>query len=593
MSDFLVCINKVEQALTIKQLTPVQEVLTARFGRQQTQLHGGVGYVVDHCVTTNTQEPDAPLKRGSLLLFWDGRIDNRQDMYALLRQYLEQPLSELSDEALFLCLYQHAQRYLDKLIGPFVAVVVDVDRKTVFAARDAMGARNLVYAQNAHCLCLATCTRAINAFPGFEFQLNQQRTAQFFAFQYDNDDKTFAQNVFKLLPGHKLQWSPGVDIKLTTFWLPDPTHRIRYRNPQEYIEHFRELFYAAVEARLPATTPVATLTSGGWDSAPMTAVAAQLKQAEIVPVSWVFDRFKECDERQFTDDLFDRYKLQPVYVNCDTAHPFSDNDYWSINPDRPFDTPYRAKHTRAYSAMEKRGIRVALSGMAGDDLYAGTDLIAYELLRSGQWRDIKPELMRRRPFTSTTVEFLKRHFFWYTRLWYRVSGPQRLLPEFLTDTARELVGEPDNFLGQLAPKALRPRQYDRLVGSYWSDALAAERFFSRQHGVELRYPFRDRRLVEFMLQIPSRYLVFDGVHRQIIRQSIGDLLPLSIQRRRRKTSFIRLLENGMSENQIMIDRLLKGQQWSHFVNLPPVDRESDRYLMVLWQAAYFEYWCNR
>ncbi len=597
MSGFAVCFNKRGHMITKECFLPMHEKL-APYGvnYEQTLIKDNVACSYHGFWTTPEELGERqPLEiEAGVYLLWDGRIDNRDEIYHLLSNR-HRPLKELSDARLFSALYQQYEtRHLDKIIGPFAWAIVDHKRHRFTAARDSMGARYLVYAESDEWLCIATAAIAVTAHPEFSFKLNKQKLAQQFGLLYFNNDATFVEGVHKVLPGHYVSLEK-CGIVQQAFYLPNPRNRLYYADKRQYQEQFKEVFTKSVEARLRAIKPVSSMMSGGLDSAPITLAAANsnLSKEPIHAVSWVFDALKKCDEREYLSTICQHQNIEPSWVNCDDAYPLNEKDSWAVNPEQPFDIPYRAKHLRAYKTVQQLGSNVVLSGMAGDELYAYTELIAYELLKAGRPGQAFSELKLRAQFGVSKDRFFKAHFVWYTRLWYWLRRSPQYSPPHLTEQAKRILGQESSFLDNHNYRALRPKQYDRLLGTYWSDALSTEKFFSTPYQVEMRYPLRDRRLVEFMLQIPSEYLCSKGVNRPIVRDAFKSELPDNIIARSQKTSFVSLLEKSLSVENPVVQKLLSQNRWSYFVKpdfIASNNSEYSHYLMILWQCIYFEYW---
>ena len=196
--------------------------------------------------------------------------------------------------------------------------------------------------------------------------------------------------------------------------------------------------------------------------------------------------------------------------------------------------------------MAAGGSRVLLTGHGGDDVMRGSPLActAGEVVRHARARrsPVLPALYRRfgRPHLPVRVDRLLR----------AATGHREapLLPAFVrADFARRA-----GLTGRL--EALRPRQafrsparqevYGNLVGTpwYWRTANWHGRN-AAPFGIDVRHPFLDRRLVEYVLAVPGEQLFRLGSTKDLLRRSMAGLLPETIRRRPGKTSFIPLLDS--------------------------------------------------
>ncbi len=489
--------------------------------------------------------PEAPLT-----LIWDGRLDNRREVFQHLPGRLPR-LSALSDAQLVLHAYTYwGSACVRRLLGPFALAVYDHSRREVVLACDPMGGRNMFYWLSDHTLVMASEPGGVLAHPDLTVEPDHGSLAMFFAYTEQTDAATFFRGIKTVLPAQILR--VGLDyVDAESYWPFDPTARLHYRKDVDYADHFLELLTKSVECRLPAAGQPAVALSGGLDSAPIAAVAARSLATQgrrLTAASWVFERFAECDEREYLQHMYRAHNVESLQVNCDAAWPLSDFDTWPIHPCAPFQNPYRRFHENLYRELEHRDVRVLLSGLMGDHLYAGTerwlgDLLVERRISSaigdGMW--YVSEHGWRAFLRQGLLRGMLPHGI------YRILRP-RPVPEWLTPFARRQLNNSAAW-PQESTRARRPHQYFRAL-ELVTGLGYIERFFAGRHGIELRYPFRDRRLVDFMLQIPTRQLYSRGVNRPIVRRAMRDLVPAAILARPTKTSFQTLYKFGLCDREL-------------------------------------------
>lgn len=500
-------------------------------------------------------------------LVWNGRIDNRGDLIRQLGASRSEA-SRWSDAELFLRLYAEKEhRALPCLVGAFALAVCHTDRRQIVLARDPMGHRGLSYHLGRRLLVAAGSEAGVLAHPEIAAKLNPRRLASYFAYTGVHDDETFFDEVARVLPGHYVLVNSG-KVETHRYWRANPGARIRYRDDRDYAEHYRALLEQAVECRLRSSSPVGVMTSGGLDSGPLAAIAATRAPTggSVHALSWTFDRYPECDERQYIRPLCAAFDLPLHEVNCDDAGPFKNLAQWPTHPDTPEQDPYRRFLDLTYETARNAGIRVVLNGGAGDNLYISGDRWFWELLGA------------RRPAAALTAAR------WYihhagskkfarnilirslvpARFMARARPPQP--PEWLTDRAAGLLDAarrwpPEHLL------ARRPNQFRALLSLRTAEFLNAESFWSKRLDVEVRYPLRDRRIVEFMLQLPDAQLRLAGTSRPVLRRAVSDLLPDPQLTRRDKTVFTPLFDHGARAEAARIDSCIRdpANLWSIFL----------------------------
>ena len=181
-----------------------------------------------------------PLGMGDLpfKLVFDGRIDNRDDLFTSLSIAPEQRC-QISDAVLVLYAYAAWGKHcVERFIGEFALVLFDEHLHTLFCARDPMGTRSLFYARYGSQIFIASEPWAIVAGTGLKAEVDEVAAAHYFAFRAPLDGQTLFKEIFELLPGYSMQVTDNGALHLSFYWQPDPDHKIRYKNDEEYAEHF-------------------------------------------------------------------------------------------------------------------------------------------------------------------------------------------------------------------------------------------------------------------------------------------------------------------------------------------------------------------
>jgi len=412
------------------------------------------------------------------------------------------------------------------------------------------------------------------------------------------DGETFFRGVRHLMPGEFLTVTRN-DVKRARYWDFEALPDLRYRRDEEYAQNFRALLASSVECRARGEDAPGVMLSGGLDSAPIAALAARgVGSGSLPAISWVFDEFSTCDEREFLRDLYAMHPIHPIHVEGDDAWPLGEPESWPVHPTTPEQNPYRELHERTFRAAHQHGLRTLLSGMCGDQLYSNARGGWIDLLTRAEFGEASRALISdlaerglkgalkdsvRRPLEGTRLHGLLR--------------PRRA-PEWLTPDAAELLPQ-DPPWPRATARMRRPAQSLRVLELMNGHGLAVESYYANRFEVELRYPFRDRRLIEFMLSVPSDQLVHRGVTRPILRRAMEELLPSSILRRTSKTSFHPLFVRGMQhEARPLVRRFLlrDSAMWSTYVDREFVIRAlhtetpTEAQQLVLWQCICCELW---
>jgi asparagine synthase (glutamine-hydrolysing) len=294
----------------------------------------------------------------------------------------------------------------------------------------------------------------------------------------------------------------------------------------------------------------------------------------LTTVSYVFDELPTCDERRYMDPMVRRFGLDARRFTGDDAWPLSNLARWPVNPSSPMEGLYRELRTRSYAAAREAGACVLLTGEHGDAMYPGGEQWLADLLREGRYGASLMELG-----AHILLHGVRRWPAWYglraplgalarSRGWRREAPlPGTVVPPWLTPYAAGLVTASAPGTTRLA-RARRAAQHAWALDAATSRGNAAEQVHAAKAGVEVRWPFRDRRLVEFVLGIPAHQLYRPGESKRIMRRAMRGHLPDEIRLRRRPTSLRELFDRGIAEALPALERTLAlpDATWPRYVD---------------------------
>ena len=433
----------------------------------------------------------------------------------------------------------------------------------MLAARDAMGGRYLVYKINVDHILIATYEMALVAHPAVDYSFNDQKVARIIANLTDDMPESTIVGLTPLLPGQLLCVEKG-STTLATFYLPDPKHKIRLGFDQAYADEFKRLLNQAVERRLRSIGSVGSMLSGGLDSIPISILAAQqleLQNQQLQSYSWVFDHHPEADEREYSEAVCADFSIEPHWIKCDEIWPQFDADTHR-NPILPFSSPYSEYNQTLLRQASENGITVVLSGVGGDLLYSGTESILYELLLAGQFSKLVSEIKGCWLTCDSNLQFIKRYLLSpILRRWLEHRDLRRPVQrDFLNINLSRELNKDKRFLASRKWGSSRPQQYVNVLGSFQGEDINYGKYMEAKYGLERRFPFRDRDLVEFMLAIPSSQLSLINMSRPIVKTAFTNEFRSSLINRNDKTNFTSVILNGISLDQHCLRYLSKRAQ---------------------------------
>ncbi len=397
------------------------------------------------------------------------------------------------------------------------------DGESLLLVRDRFGVKPLFYAEMGDTLIFASEPKTLFRYPGLTPRANRETWQEILAV---NPARTPGHGVFagvhEVPPGHLLRKCPGHTI-LARWWnLISLPHTESY---EDTVEHLRELLVGAIRRQLVSDVPLCTLLSGGLDSSVITAVAAleYRKQGRGALDTYSFD---------YTDNdkYFKASAFQPdadwPWVERMRQH-FGTRHRVLTCPQQPLvelledaadarDLPGMADvgSSLLYFCREiRRGHTVALSGECSDEIFGGY-----------------PWFHRRDMLESDT-------FPWCMDFSARsgVMKPELVQSLELEDYARQRCQQSraqTPYLDGESEQERRRREVGWLnINWFMTNLLERKDRMSMHSGLEVRVPFCDHHLVEYVWNIPWEMKSKDGIRKQVLRDAARGLLPEDVRNR--------------------------------------------------------------
>jgi asparagine synthase (glutamine-hydrolysing) len=522
---------------------------------------------------------------GEVWITADARIDGQAALIAKLQAALDLPildlpseLSALKDAALILYSYRAwGEACLQHLLGDFSFILWDQPRQRLLCARDHFGLKPLYFAQVGQTLVLSNTLNCLRLHPQVSSRLNEQAIADFLLLDVNADPQTtFFADIQRLPIAHSLIVDRG-QIRQQRYWtLPFPA-TLRYRHADDYIEHFHALMQTAVADRLPVG-PVSIFFSGGLDSTTIAASASAVIQQRSLPVelqllTLVYDHLIPDQERYYSGLAAEHLGLPIQHLAIDNDHQMflgSDRPEWQ-KPE-PQHNPVAMIGFRQFQVAANHG-RVILVGDGGDEALQTTAL--FSLLRYQSPREAIGDAFntwwhhRINPPIGTQFLFRLRQL--VHRQPSLLPFPTWIHPDFAQRTQLRQRWEELQQLYFSATTSGYSRAYDYLTTGLWQLGFDYYDAGVTGHPVEVRLPFLDLRLLEYLLALPALPWL---VRKHLLRVAMKDKLPEVILQRPKT-----LLEDGLWS----LDKCGGLQLWQCLASMPELAAYVNH--DTLWQAV--------
>jgi asparagine synthase (glutamine-hydrolysing) len=484
-------------------------------------------------------------EKSGLTITADARIDNRPILAPLLG--IEDKKS-VPDSIFILKSYQKwGENCSNKLLGDFAFVIWDEENQKLFCARDHMGIKPFYYYSDEDIFLFSTEIKAIFSNSNVPKKLNKTKAA-LYLMNFPHQDFTFYDNVFSLRPAHSLTLTSD-NTNLKRYWKLDPDLRTNLNSEEEYLTEFRNLFAEAIKCRLRSNHPIGFDLSGGLDSSSIVCMSKNIASTKINTFSMVFDEISDSDESAYIKKVIEKGGIDAFFVNGDEIDPLNNikSILWHI--EQPLYTPNIAIIWKKYEKMQGKNIRVLLSGQGGDQCISLGRNYFKDLFINFEWGKMISELS----LNSDVIKGSKSRIFFNKALLPTIFD---FVPFyfFKKQLYRRLFSK-KNFLNQEFSRKINLEQYEKefYQNYYTADTGRKTHYFSLTYpvqslfewidlataafSIEPRYPYFDKRLIEFCYGLPADLKFKNGWNRYIQRRAMENILPREIQWRNNKTGY--------------------------------------------------------
>lgn len=447
-------------------------------------------------------------------LIYNGELYNTQEVRDQLEKLGHEFSGHSDTEVVLHAFSQWGEGSLQKLNGIFAFAVWEREEKRLFLARDRMGVKPLFYKFHKDGMIFASEIKTILAYPDVERKLDREGVGEILLL---GPGRTPGSGVFKgireLEPGC-CGWYQNGKLQIKQYWkLTDREHKETFA---ETAEQVRYLVRDAIIRQMVSDVKVGTFLSGGLDSSLITAICAEASSYILPTFSLDFlnnDRYFKPEKFQPNSDNSFIIQMQ------DTLH--TDHHWTVLTPDSLMENLEAATEARdlpgmadvdfsllAFCGQIAEHVKVALSGECADEIFGG-----YPWFRD-------PQVLAAQGFP------------WAQNTAQRAS---LLNPEFGLD-AKEFVHS--RYMDSIAQADILPgtpeeeRRMKQMVYLnyrwFMQTLLDRKDRMSMYHSLEVRVPFCDHRIAEYMYSVPWEYKDYRGTEKGLLRQAMEGLLPQAV-----------------------------------------------------------------
>jgi asparagine synthase (glutamine-hydrolysing) len=488
----------------------------------------------------------------TLWIVYNGEVFN----YPELRQTLLQKghrFYTTSDTEVVLHLYEEeGPDCLAQLNGQFAMAIWDAKKKELFLARDRVGIRPLYYTIVNNTMIFGSEIKSIFMNENVARQIDPVGMDQIFTFWTTLTPGTVFKDIYELPPGHYLKTSNG-KVNFKKYWdIPlYPRSEQTDLAPQEICRQIRELLQDAVRIRLRADVPVGCYLSGGLDSSGTTALVVRNFNSDVRTFGIRFDE-GDFDEGEHQSLMVSHLKVDHTDFQATNEEIGASLPDCLWHCEKPLLRTAPVPLFLLSDVVRKSGYKVVLTGEGADEVFGGYNIFREAKVRRflAKYPDSKSraELIGHLyPYIFNNPRLKRTLQSFFARGLDRTDDP--IFSHFIrwentgrikTFFAQELTEAAGDYDGYEQVRQSLPRAYERADDFSKAQYLEMAVFMSNYllssqgdrvamaHSVEIRLPFLDPRVMDFMGRVPSKWKILGLNEKHILKKSFEGILPEGI-----------------------------------------------------------------
>lgn len=455
-------------------------------------------------------------------LVYNGELYNTETLRSELLSAGHQFHGYSDTEVVLHAYAEYGAKCLEKMNGIFAFAVWEKNSRQLFLARDRIGVKPLFYMQHHGGLLFASEIKTLLKYPTVKARLDDTGAAQLILLGPGRlPGSGVFQDIYELEPGQYAYYQEG-SLTIRQYWkLRDREHREGF---EETVEHVHDLVFDAIRRQMVSDVPIGTFLSGGLDSSIISAICAEEEDKSGRKLNTFSVDYLNNDQ------FFQANKFQP---NSDKAYidimqnALGTEHHWTVlTPEMLCDALEAATVARDLPGMAdvdfsllvfcgdiRKKVRVALSGECADEIFGG-----YPWYRDPDVRG-------------------KEGFPWAQNTLQRASLLQKRVAvnarDFVMSAYYQTCRESDILPGTPALEVRMKEMVNLNFRWFMQTLLDRKDRMSMYHGLEVRVPFCDYRIAEYLYGVPWEFKDYQGKEKGLLREAVKDLLPQEVLYRKK------------------------------------------------------------
>jgi len=559
MCGISLIIDKSNNHIDVTQIRAMNDKVVHR-GPDDEGYYYGSNFAFGHrrlCILDLTLAGHQPMARDNFCINYNGEIYNYLELIDELKKLGHHFKTHADTEVLLPAYWEWGVNAFNKFNGMWAFMLYDATSQEIILCRDRFGVKPLYYTVSGNYFMAASEIKQFTAIDNFKPTLNSETALNFLSKGWLNySEKTFFEDVYELKPGHYMIY----DLKSHEFRIQEWYDLRKAIVPIEAdeksaIAKVYELLGDSIKLRMRADVQVGSCLSGGIDSS---SIVTYIHKKALA--SHNFKTITSCytdqlyDEQEYSDAVTRKtgFKAVKVYPDLDQLLNGGLLDKMIYQHDQPFSGASHFSEFNVFRAARENGIIVLLDGQGADEAFGGYDefFITYV---GRQFRRLKFRKalrnLRNRARTQQSSVSSQWNVFLRTTVGYPLLGAaKRILGRteypWLAGAWKKIAKKQIEDFPAADIESLSLQQV--LHSSLPYQLHSADRnsmFFS----IEVREPFMDYRLIEYVIGLPDKLKFKNGYSKTLLREAMQDLPP-EVKNRSQKMGFVAPDKKWILEN---------------------------------------------
>ena len=509
-------------------------------GNIQSWKHIGLGHrrlsIIDLSISAN--QP-MQLMNDRFSIVYNGEVYNFLTIKAKLIDLGHQFKTNSDTEVVLAAYAEYGEKCFKMFNGMFALAIYDSLNDKLILARDAFGIKPLYFFKNKETFCFASEIKALKKHPNVDLKISKQALSEYLWFGNPLGENTIYNRIMELKPG-TYQIIEKKSIRVVEFFSVNEINEIKI-NEEDAISRIAELLEKSIKRHLISDVPVGVFLSGGIDSSAITAYAAKYYQGTLNTYSVGFDFDKGVNELPLAKKIAEKYGTNHHEIKVGGKDIINVIEKLVEAHGEPFadaaDIPLYLLTLKL-----KGKIKVVLQGDGGDEFFGGYSRY-HTLSTKNKWsalswlspliqvsgtKNIRLKRLQRFLTAISEKKPYKRNALLLT-MESKYSNPIGVLTDFWKDRVKRY----DPFKKYKDVYKKYPKNINSIQALFYTDAqiVLKDAFLEKvdkstmANSMEIRVPFLDKNLTEFMLSVPADLKVKNGVPKYLLKKSLDGLVP--------------------------------------------------------------------